>query len=224
MEAQAQVQRIVQQALAQSNQVVLDLRTQAAVRQASNQVVQAATNATIKAVEERIRQIQQEAVAQSNMMYAAFQDQLAAQRREAELRLATNKIENAKTTVAIQTAEEDARKVELRKKASDPSVQAKLAPFIQKGYWQIEGYSTEPKPLSFTTLRSMGALDNSIKGMGTLIRIAMRLDDKVRPRWKLVGGSAYFQKYPESMEKVKEAQNLLIELGPVLVEMGKLQP
>ena len=153
------------------------------------------------------------------------EDQLAAQRREAELRLATNKIENAKTTAAIQTAEEDARKVELRKKASEAAVQVKLAPaFIQKGYWQIEGYSTEPKPLSFTTLRSMGALDNSIKGMGTLIRIAMRLDDKVRPRWKLVGGSAYFQKYPESMEKVKEAQNLLIELGPVLVEMGKLQP
>ena len=67
------------------------------------------------------------------------EDQLAAQRREAELRLATNKIENAKTTAAIQTAEDEARKVELRKKASDPSVQAKLAPaFIQKGYWQIK--------------------------------------------------------------------------------------
>ena len=152
------------------------------------------------------------------------EDQLAAQRREAELRLATNKIENAKTTAAIQTAEEDARKVELRKKASEPSVQVKLAPFIQKGYWQIVGYSTEPKPLSFTALQSIGALDDSIKGMGALIRIATRQDDKVRSRWKLVGGSVYFQKYSESMEKVKEAQNLLIELGPVLVEMGKLQP
>jgi hypothetical protein len=152
------------------------------------------------------------------------EDQLAAQRREAELRLATNQIENAKTTVAIQTAEEDARKVELRKKASEAAVQVKLAPFIQKGYWQIVGYSTEPKPLSFTALQSIGALDVSIKGMATLIRIATRQDDKVRSRWKLVGGSVYFQKYPESMEKVKEAQNLLIELGPVLVEMGMLQP
>ena len=90
------------------------------------------------------------------------EDQLAAQRREAELRLATNQIENAKTTVAIQTAEEDARKVELRKKASEAAVQVKLAPFIQKGYWQIVGYSTEPKPLSFTALQSIGALDDSI--------------------------------------------------------------
>ena len=162
MGAQAQVQRILQQALAQSNQVFLELQAQAAVQQASNQVAQAATEAAVKAAEERARQIQQESVAQSNMMYAAFQDQLAAQRREAELRLATNQIENAKTTVAIQTAEEDARKVELRKKASEAAVQVKLAPFIQKGYWQIVGYSTEPKPLSFTALQSIGALDDSI--------------------------------------------------------------
>ena len=73
MEAQAQVQRILQQALAQSNQVVLELQAQAAVRQASNQVAQAATEAEVKAAEERARQIQREAVAQSNMMYAAFQ-------------------------------------------------------------------------------------------------------------------------------------------------------
>ena len=224
MEAQAQVQRILQQALAQSNQVFLELQAQAAVQQASNQVAQAATEAAVKAAEERARQIQQEAVAQSNMMYAAFQDQLAAQRREAELRLATNQIENAKTTVAIQTAEEDARKVELRKKASEPSVQAKLAPFIQKGYWQIGGYSTEMKPLSFTTLQSIGALDDSIKGLAALAKIAVSMDDRVRPRWKLAGGTVYFQKYPASIEKLKEAQNLLIELGPVLVEMGKLQP
>ena len=187
-------------------------------------MAQAATDAAVKAAEERVRQIQQEAVAQSNLMYAAFQDQLDAQRREAELRLATNKIENAKTTVAIQTAEEDARKVELRKKASDPSVQAKLAPFIQKGYWQIGGYSTEMKPLSFTTLQSIGALGDSIKGLEALAKIAVSMDDRVRPRWKLAGGTVFFQKYPASIEKLKEAQNLLIELGPVLVEMGKLQP
>ena len=224
MLVEAQAQRILQQALAQSNQVFLELQAQAAVQQASNQVAQAATEAAVKAAEERARQIQQEAVAQSNMMYAAFQDQLAAQRREAELRLATNQIENAKTTVAIQTAEEDARKVELRKKASDPSVQAKLAPFIQKGYWQIEGYSTEMKPLSFTTLQSIGALDDSIKGLAALAKIAVSMDDRVRPRLKLAGGPVFFQKYPASIEKLKEAQNLLIELGPVLVEMGKLQP
>jgi hypothetical protein len=35
--------------------------------------------------------------------------------------------------VAIQTAEEDARKVELRKKASEAAVQVKLAPLHSKG-------------------------------------------------------------------------------------------
>ena len=76
---------------------------------------------------------QGEAAARLALARKQQEDQLAAQRREAELRLATNQIENAKTTVAIQTAEEDARKVELRKKASEAAVQVKLAPLHSQG-------------------------------------------------------------------------------------------
>ena len=33
-----------------------------------------------------------------------------------------------------------------------------------------------------------------------------------------------YTRHPDEIEKVKEVQQLLVELGPVLVEMGKLQP
>jgi len=33
-----------------------------------------------------------------------------------------------------------------------------------------------------------------------------------------------FHKHPNEVNQIAEAQSLLIELGPVLVEMGKLRP
>ena len=36
--------------------------------------------------------------------------------------------------------------------------------------------------------------------------------------------SAFGVNHPADIEQIKEAQALLIELGPVLVEMGMLQP
>jgi hypothetical protein len=67
-------------------------------------------------------------------------------------------------------------------------VQVKLAPFIQKGLWQIKDYSTEPKPLSFNALNSSRALENSDGGMNAMYHIVTCVDDKLRPRWKLAGG------------------------------------
>ncbi len=52
--------------------------------------------------------------------------------------------------------------------------------------------------------------------------IAWTSKDKVRPRWKL--NPTLFSRHPDQIEKVKQAQDLLIELGPALVEMGQLQP
>jgi len=46
----------------------------------------------------------------------------------------------------------------------------------------------------------------------------------VRPRWKLQGGSLAWYKVPSSLEKVKDAQHLIVELSPVLVEMKLLEP
>ena len=44
----------------------------------------------------------------------------------------------------------------------------------------------------------------------------------MRPRWKM--NPQLFVRHPDQIETIKEAQELLIELGPVLVEMGLLYP
>ena len=48
--------------------------------------------------------------------------------------------------------------------------------------------------------------------------------DKVRPRRLFSGGWTGWLKDPAAIAKVTEAQNLLIELGLVLVEMRMSQP
>ena len=144
------------------------------------------------------------------------------QARDQALRDAQRKLENTKTQVAVQSTEEEARKIELRKKASDPAIQAKLAPFITPGYLQISGLSYDKKPFSYKEMQTYGALNQDFNGLDHLVAIAISASDKVRPRWKL--NQKFYRRYPNQVEQVKEAQQLLIELGPVLVEMGLLQP
>ena len=106
--------------------------------------------------------------------------------------------------------------------SEDPAVLAELAPFITPGYFQIDHLETELKPLSYSKLLSAGALAEDTRGLSLLVKIAIQPADKVRPRWKM--NWQLFVRYPNQVEKAKHAQALLIELGPVLVEMGKLQP
>ena len=128
----------------------------------------------------------------------------------------------ATNQVAINKAQLDARKAVLRQKASDPKIQAKLAPFITPGIWQIKGpATTDFKPLSFTQLQTAGALDPS--GLQKLFNIARNHYDKVRPRWNFLSLNIERSR-PEEVKSAREVQELLNELGPVLVDMGQLQP
>ena len=169
------------------------------------------------------RIITESRIAASNLMADLDRKMKEFERKQA-FALATNQIAEAKTKVDVEKAAIEAAKVILRQKASDSAVQVKLAPFIQKGLWQIKGYSTEAKPLSFNALNSSRALEDSQGGMNAMYHIVTCVDDKMRPRWKLAGGVLAWRKFPESVERIKAAQNLLIELGAVLVELGKLQP
>ena len=85
--------------------------------------------------------------------------------------------------------------------------------------------SVDKLPHSYTQLTSIGALDPTIDGMQKLVNIAHTRTDIVRPRWKFKSNlPTGWRKNPDDIEQVKEAQKLLIELGPVLVEMGLLSP
>src|SRR5262249_6348106 len=104
----------------------------------------------------------------------------------------------------------------------DPETLAKISPFTTPGYWQLNKIATEKKPLSYSQLQNVGALSPDSKGLTTLLKIAWTSTDRVRPRWTM--NPTLFLRRPGHLEKVKAAQAILIELGPVLVEKGLLEP
>jgi len=138
----------------------------------------------------------------------------------------SNEIQSKREAKRIHT---EAEKKLLLDKASQPDVQAKLAPFISKGYWttttkgRIYTGALERKPLSYTELQGSAALEASFDGLQKLAGIGTDRDND-RPRWENIRGpSAYsWRRSPEKVHFVQDAQKLLIELGPILVEMDLL--
>ena len=174
---------------------------EAAFRQqvfATNNVAAKQQAAITEAEAEKQRILTDARILASNIV-AEANEKLLAQQRDDALHRATNQVEDAK-------AQDKVRDVALLKKAAEPEVKTKLAPFITPGYWTPKGFSPEKKPLSYTMLLGEGALDPSPPGLGKLARIAMAVDDTVRPRWNLAGGRLGWFKVPASLEKVKEAQ------------------
>ena len=161
----------------------------------------------------------EEALATKQRELEELEARLKNQAAELEARL---KVEGAKTMVKVATQEDEARKVVLRQKAAQPEVLAELAPFITPGYYQIDTMTPDLKPLSYTKITNAGALNGDVRGLTALLKIAWTSVDRARPRWKM--NPQLFMRHPAEVEQIKHAQQLLIELGPVLVEMGKLQP
>ena len=175
-----------------------------------------------KAAETRAEKIVADAQREADAIRAKIKEEQAQAERDRQEREARLKVEETKTQVAVQQKEDQARTLVLRQKASDPAVQAKLAPFITPGYYQFNTISSEMVPLSYTRLQNSGALNPGLMGWQKLVSIASDSKDRVRPRWKMIPRS--FIKHPDQVETIKEVQELLIELGPVLVEMGLLYP
>jgi hypothetical protein len=149
----------------------------------------------------------------------------AAQRKRAELAAEAQKADT-ESKLAVSRTIDEARRLMLRRKAEDPKVRAKLAPFITPGYISARGVlSIESVPISFTELKSIGALERTENGLQNLIDVARTKRDKARPRWHFTKPDREsFKRYPEDMVRVEEAQALLVELGPTMVEMNLLAP
>jgi hypothetical protein len=146
----------------------------------------------------------------------------AAKERDWKEREAAIKLAETKSNVAVQDKVDEARKLELRKKASDAAVKTKLAPFTTPGYVGVARPTAEKKPLSFAQLLASGALADTVHGQEKLVKIATDAHDNVRPR--LAVDKYFFRRHPEEIQLVQETQKLLLELGPTLVELGELAP
>ena len=192
------------------------------LQQGEQTVTSARNDAETERAKAEAEKIRADARREAEETRAKVKEESAAKERELQEREAQLKVLEAKTRVVVQDKADEARKVELKKKASDPATQAKLTPFTMPGYYQINEVGSDLQPLSYSKLQNAGALAGDMRGLNRLLTIAWTSADKVRPRWKM--NPQLFVRHPNEIEKVKEVQQLLIELGPVLVEMGKLQP
>jgi hypothetical protein len=145
---------------------------------------------------------------------------------------AKSDLEHAKKAAEEKRIRDEAQKTALRKEAHSDEVQKILAPFITPGFWQPAGKgpigkkTTTKAGVSLKAIIEQGALEQSDSGVARLYRIACApLQD--RPLW----GARTNDETPagtlrrltaEQVEVVKKAQDLLIRLGPTLVEEGLL--
>lgn len=135
--------------------------------------------------------------------------------------------EKGKDAVAAEKAKLE-RERQL-KKIQTPEVKQTLAPLLTPGYHQPFRYkagalgierTAKKQPVSFSRLQEVGALEQTIHGLGELADITGSKADDVRPRLVLPAYTDWWS--TAQQEKIQKVQDLLIELGPVLVEEGLL--
>lgn len=206
--AEAEAAKIRAAAKTEGDRILAEARAEA-------RRVEAETQARLEAAE-------QESQLERDRLAAELKEKAAAQERARELAAAAQ--DHAATTnrLAQERLRDDARKLELRKRAADPTLQAKLAPFLTPGLWQLNGYSLEEVPFSFTALQACGALTPSGQGLQALLDIATSPRDRVRPRWDN-SVRVNWKGRPERQGQIVEAQQLLTELGTAFVELGLLR-
>ncbi len=152
--------------------------------------------------------------------------------RDTKLRQAQAKLEDVKAEVGVRDTLDEATRTRLRQRASDPAVQAVLAPFITPGLWTPSTGNRpmkeiQKKPMSLSEIRAAGALNPDANGLRTLVRIAC-YNQNDRPRWDDVVRHNHapgdFQRDPQKVALAAERQKIFIEVAPVLVELKLLEP
>lgn len=108
--------------------------------------------------------------------------------------------------------------------AQSTEVKTMLAPFLAHGYWQPGSSmpSYTKGPISLSKLRAQGALQPSSAGLDRLIRVACDHHDKERPRWGVYTGLANLSAL--ELDQIRQAQQYLIDLADVMVDLGMLAP
>jgi hypothetical protein len=148
----------------------------------------------------------------------------------AELDLLRQQGDADRTVAAINarigrdTQLEAARKQQLIALAKSREVQTSLAPFLAWGNHQ-PGRATpayERGPVSLSRLQAVHALRPNEMGLRALLAAGTAVNDKERPRWPFAKNLKHLG--PSELDQLRQAQQYLIELGDILVELGMLAP
>lgn len=185
----------------------------------------------LKAAEKRIAELEEQLRRKkAREAQLAEQDRererIAAERERERVRRADKHKEEAAAAAERQRLENE----KLLARARSTEVQATLAPFLHKrdvqpqksGGGSVRFQSTfESKPMSLSALKGMGALDESVEGLKWLARVGGNRKLS-QPRWGVYSQPGNWSEGDKRL--LTEAQQLLRELGPTLVEAGLLSP
>lgn len=171
--------------------------------------------------------------AQHASIQIGLEDHAAQLKRQKEEAGALRHAQDVDAQLKRDTTISEADKKLLIQRCQDPKVQQKLAPFLGQGFLRPDGMigggrggkydAIKPVPISYKDLAGLGALDPTAHGCTVLYSVAADYTDTMRPRWPSVSYGGW-QDSPATRNLVPDAQKLLIELGPTLVELGLLQP
>lgn len=170
---------------------------------------------------------------------AELQNQIAKLREAADLAEAEVKVTEAAAAAKKSEKELEAERIaaetekhRLREKARSREVATALAPFIGKGYWQPGRAQPDRDAagMSLSAIKAQGALDPSPRGMRELYHLGANPKNDRPGGWaqedRMVGKplEAWLKNKPGARDTARKAQDYLIELGDILVEVGLLSP
>lgn len=185
----------------------------------------------LKAAEDRLAELEQQLKQEKARRVEEAeakreQEKLAAEREREKQRLAEKRKEEADAAAEKKRLEEEA----LIARARSAEVKATLAPFLKKrgvqprkaGPGSIGFRATfDEAPMSLSALKGIGALEQSTEGLKWLARVAGSRKLPT-PRWGVASQPGNWSE--DDKELLKEAQQLLRELGPTLVKEKLLSP
>jgi hypothetical protein len=154
---------------------------------------------------------------------------LAEKRAEAERIRTAAFLKEAKEKAEAEAAKAKVEKERLVKKALDPKTKQTLAPILAKTLFQpviVDGKIRNDHVgglidrISYTRLKSVGALDQSREGLAALAAVGCYVNR--HPHWLFSPIPAEWSEGNRAL--LEEAQALLRELGPTLVEEKLLAP
>ena len=112
-----------------------------------------------------------------------------------------------------------------KEQAQDSKVQELLRPFTAAGYWQPdESQTADKRPYSLQRLRNSGALEGTEEGLEKLRKLVAWPGDTDRPRWSSMNTTTIRDLSAGDRDKLRKAQQALVEYGEALVELQLLDP
>ena len=218
----------LEEAIRRLNQSEVAARQEAIVKKTT----EAKVEGTAALAQAEAQRVLDQAKAEAKRVIDEASEIKAQAERDSLQRKAQTKLEDAKADVAAKDTLDEATRTKLRQRASDPSVQAALAPLLTPGLWTPAAGSgafkeIEKKPLSLSELKASGALNPNANGLKALVYIACNYHND-RPKWSDIAyknqNLSAFLKDPARVALAAERQKILIEVAPVLVEMKLMEP